>query len=398
MKVVVIGAGASGIIAALVASKNNEVILLDRNDKCAKKILVTGNGRCNYWNSEIGIDKYNTDNVDNLIKILEHKNKVLEYLTNLGIYPKIKNGYYYPNSNQAASVQELLTKELMLNNVNVVNNCKVEKVEKVNNNFEIKTDTMTITCDKVIIATGSKSSPKTGTDGSSFELLKEYHTINKVLPSLVPVKVNARFLKDWNNLRVDANVKLYINNKLIKEESGEVQLTDYGVSGIPIFNLSGIIARNLDINNSVNLKLDFLNGVDVLNLLNDRSNKNPNKNIEELLETVLPYQLVFVLLKESNINKTDNWNTLDLNTKQRLVDNISNLTLEVVDTLDFDRSQVSTGGVSLSEINPNTMESLNVNGMYLIGELLDVDGICGGYNLGFAFISGYLAGLGVNND
>ncbi len=398
MKVVVIGAGASGIIASLVASSNNEVTLLERNNKVGKKILLTGNGRCNYWNSDISIDKYNTDSYDNLTKILECKEKVLTYLHDLGIYPKVKSGYYYPNSNQASSIQEILSKELVNRNVNVVYECKVEDIVKENGHFIIKSNLEDIECDKVIIACGSKSSPKTGTDGSIFEILDRYHTINTVLPSLVPLKVNGSFLKDWNNVRVDGKVSLYVDNTFIKEEIGEIQLTDYGISGIPTFNISGKAVKALDENKKVEVKINFLPEDNISLLLDTRSNNLPNHTIEELLESVLPYQLIFTLLKISNINKSDNWNKLSQDKKNTLINNISNLSLEVIDTLDFDRSQVSTGGVSLTEINPNTLESLNVPGMYLVGEVLDVDGICGGFNLAFAFTTGYLAGTGVSND
>ncbi len=398
MKVVVIGAGASGMIASLVASSNNEVTLLERNNKVGKKILLTGNGRCNYWNSDISLDKYNTDSYDNLAKILECKEKVLTYLTDLGIYPKVKSGYYYPNSNQASSIQEILSKELVNKNVNIVYDCKVEDVVKENGHFIIKSNLDDIECDKVIIACGSKSSPKTGTDGSIFQILDRYHTVNKVLPSLVPLKVNGNFLKDWNNLRVDGKLSLYVDNELIKEETGEIQLTDYGISGIPTFNISGKAVKALDEDKKVEVKINFLPEDNISYLLDTRSNNLPNHTIEELLESILPYQLIFTLLKISNINRSDNWNKLSQDKKNTLINNISNLSLEVTDTLDFDRSQVSTGGVSLTEINSNTLESLKVPGMYLVGEVLDVDGICGGFNLAFAFTTGYLAGIGVSND
>ena len=391
MKVVVIGAGASGIIASLKISEKHEVILLEQNDKNGKKILLTGNGHCNYWNSNINTSKYNTDSIENLTNILECKEEVYTYLTQLGIYPKIKNGYYYPNSNQASTIQELLCKKMEKNNVNIQNNCKVEKILKQENKFLIKSNLEDIICDKVIIATGASSAPKTGTTGESFEILRPYHTINKVLPALVPLKLKASFLKDWNNLRVDANLKLFVNDECVKEEYGEIQLTDYGISGIPTLNISSLVSRALYLNKKVKVSINFLKDVDVLELLNKRNNIL-NGTIETLLETILPYQLIFLLLKESNINRNDYWDNIKEKNKQLLINNITNLTLDIIGTLDFDRSQVSTGGVSLKEVNSKTMESLKVPGLYLTGELLDVDGICGGFNLAFAFITGYLAG------
>ena len=392
-KVVVIGGGASGMIASIKASLNNEVILLEGNNSLGKKILVTGNGRCNYWNSDIDIKNYHTDDINNLENILSNKDEVLGFLDSLGIYPKIKNGYYYPNSNMASSVDEILIKKIENSNIDVITECKVTSIEKVNDKFIITSNLHEIICDKVIIATGSRAYPKTGSDGSSYTLLEKYHTINKVLPSLVPLIGKGNF-KDWENIRIDAKATLYINNELIDSEIGEVQLTDYGVSGIPIFNLSGLASKNLDKN--VSIKLNFLPEIDnILEFLESRNNKVKANTIEELLESVLPYKLVFMLLKKSNINKDDNYNDINQNKKEYFSNLISNFNVEITDTLDFDRSQVCTGGISLTEINPDTMESTKVKDLYLVGELLDVDGKCGGFNLGFAFISGYIAGKSV---
>ena len=388
-KVVVIGAGASGIIASLKARENNEVILLDSNNKLGKKILITGNGKCNYFNTDININNYNTDSIDNLKNILDNKDIVLEYLNDLGIYPKIKNGYYYPNSNQASSVVEVFNNIINKSNIKVIYECKVNDIIKSDDSFIIKSNLDDIICDKVIVACGGCSYPKTGSDGSIFNILSKYHTINNLLPSLVPLKLDFKYLKDWNNLRVDAKVELYINNNYVDSEIGEVQLTDYGISGIPVFNLSGKIVKNVKEN--VELKLDFLSDIsDLKSFLIDR-NKD-NRTIENILETVLPYQLIDVLLRNINVDKNS---YLDDNNVLLVVGGIKNFKVRVIDYLDFDRSQVTSGGVSLKEINPNTLESLKVKDLYLVGEVLDVDGKCGGFNLGFAFISGYLAGKSV---
>ena len=384
------------MLASIYASLNNEVIVLERNDKCGKKILLTGNGKCNYWNDDINLSSYNTDCLEKLDKILSNKEVVYNYLSNLGIYPKIKNGYYYPNSNQASSVREILCKELLKRNVNVVYNCKVDKIEKKNEKFIIYSNLSgVISCDKVIVAAGGNSCPKTGTDGSSYEILKSFHNINKVLPSLVPIVGKGNYFKEWNNLRVDCKLSLYVNDDFICSELGEVQLTDYGISGIPTFNLSGIVSKNLYLNNNVDIKIDFLPEVDnISDFLNNRFMLN-KCSIEELFESVLPYQLVFMFLKQLNISKDDYWDSIEEISKEKLCNLIKQFNFNAIGTLDFDRSQVSTGGVSLNAINPETMESLNVSNLYLVGELLDVDGKCGGYNLAFAFISGYIAGKSV---
>ena len=256
-KVVVIGAGASGIIAALKASEKNEVILLDGNDKCGKKILLTGNGKCNYWNQSIDFQNYQTDDPEKLKKILEKQKEVFSFLEKLGIYPRIKDGYYYPYSNQSSSIQTILNKALEKAKIVVKYHFKVSNILKKENQFVIESDEEEIVADKVIIATGSKAFSKTGSDGSGYQLVQKLgHHINPVLPSLVPLV--GKEVPKWEGNRIEANVQLYVNDQKIKEENGELQLTDYGVSGICIFNLSGVVSKNLYLKNKVLLKINFL--------------------------------------------------------------------------------------------------------------------------------------------
>lgn len=398
-KVVIVGGGASGIVAAIQASNNHEVILLEANDKCGKKILLTGNGKCNYWNSDISVDNYNTDNTNILNSIISPKNQeeVLSFLENIGIYPRIKNGYYYPYSNQASSVRTLLVNEIERRNIKIIYGFKVESILKNDNSFIIKSNDSEIICDKVILANGSCASPKTGSDGSGYDLAKSLgHSINLVTPSLVQLKGYENYFKDWNGVRCDSKVSLYIEEEKVKEELGEIQLTDYGISGIVTFNISGTATKNIELGNKVMVKINFLPTIDNFYEWFTNRNKNiPNYTIEELLESVIPYKLMFVLLKKANVDRNSYWDDLTEKEKRNLSNMIENFTLEITGYNDFDKAQVATGGVSLNQINPSTMESNIVSDLYLVGELLDVDGKCGGFNLAFAFISGYLAGRGV---
>lgn len=399
-KVVIIGGGAAGLVAAIKASNQNEVILLEANDKCGKKILLTGNGRCNYWNSDIKIDNYHTDNIEKLSNIISNNNQkdVFSFLESIGIYSKIKNGYYYPYSNQASSVRTLLLNEIEIRKIKVIYNFKVESILKRDNGFVVKSENDEIICDKVIIASGSKACPKTGSDGSSYDLaLSLGHHINQVTPSLTPLKGNDSCFKDWDGVRCDSKISLFVDDKKFIEEEGEIQLTDYGISGICTFNISGLATKSLEQKKKVIVKINFLPSLtkSFYDWFNERNKNIPNHSIEELLESVLPYKLMFVLLKKANINRDDNWNNLEESKKRKLANIIEEFELEITGYQSFDRAQVATGGVSLTEINPNTMESLVTPNLYLVGELLDVDGKCGGFNLAFAFISGYLAGIGV---
>ena len=392
-KVIVIGAGASGIIAALKVSENNEVILIESNDKIGKKLLLTGNGKCNYWNENIIKENYHTDNVLALEKILENKNEVLDYLYHLGIYPKVKNGYYYPYSGMAYSVCELFEYMLKDNDIKVFYNTKVSKIEKVNNEFKVYVPGDVITSDKVIIATGSKACPKTGSDGSGYDFAKSFgHNINPVLPALTSLRANEWFLKEWNGVRSDARLSLYIDDNFVMSEEGELQMTQDGISGICTFNISSEVSRALYDFKNVLVKINF---VPFLNesfySFFDKRSKELNQNVEVLLESILNYKVISVIMKRAGISKGAYWKSLTEDEKNNLCKMIENFELKIDEVNPVEKSQVCTGGVSLKEVNEN-MESSKCEGLYLTGELLDVDGKCGGFNLAFAFISGYLAG------
>ena len=299
MKVVVIGGGISGVIASIYASKNNEVTILERNSSLLKKLLLTGNGRCNYFNSNQDISNYNSRDFNLLKEIITEENieKVINFYNSIGIIPKIKNGYYYPYSNRADSMKESLLKELELNNVKVITDYLVENIEIKNDKFIINNK---LEFDKVIISTGSKAAPKTGSDGIGYKLLNKLNLdIIKPLPSLVQLKGKESYFKEWNGIRVDAKVSLYENDKFIKEEIGELQLTNYGLSGICIFNLSGRLKIGLDKGNKEAIKINFLPFVtDIEKFMIDRNNLLKNRNILELLEGIINYKLVKVILKE----------------------------------------------------------------------------------------------------
>lgn len=392
-KVVVIGAGASGVIVSLKAQENNEVILVDGNDKCGKKILVTGNGKCNYWNENITINNYYTDDYVNLSKILFKENEVLNYLDSLGIYPKIKNGCYYPMSLTASSIREILEKNINKSNIKTMYNTKVIDIKKDNNIFLVVTDKETIKCDKVIIATGSKASPKTGSDGFGYEIAKKFnHKVNPILPSLVGLKSNNKCTKEWAGVRCDARLMIFVNNEPIKDEYGEIQLTSDGISGICTFNLSSIASRNLYSNNKVKVKINFVPNIAYFHeFLDKRCKSLPNFTISEILESIINYKLLNVILNASKIDKNSYYNELLDKDKKRLIKNICNFELEINDTNSFDKAQVCTGGILLKEINDD-MSSIYDSNLYFTGEVLDVDGVCGGFNLAFAFITGFIAG------
>ena len=387
MKVCIIGGGISGVICAIKASKNNDVTIIERNNTLLKKLLLTGNGRCNYFNSNMDISNFNSNgNLSDFITE-ENINKVLTFYDSIGIIPKRKNGYYYPYSNTALSIKEALIKELNNNKVKVITDTLVDNITKVEDKFLINNELY----DKVVISTGSKAYPKTGSDGIGYKLLEDLGlNIINVVPSLTPLIGSEKYFNDWNGIRVDAEVSLYENDNFIKKEVGELQLTNYGISGICVFNLSGIVSRGINKGKKEVIHINFLPFVDnIESFLIERNNKLKNRTVIELLEGLINYKLVKVILKQSNIKEDIYFN--NIKNKQDLYNNLVDFKLNINDIKGYDFSQVCSGGLDLNEINLHTMET-KIPNLYVIGELLDIDGLCGGYNITIATLSGILAG------
>ena len=403
MKIVIIGGGVSGIVCAINSKNdNNEVIVLERNNEPLKKLLMTGNGRCNYYNEDLSLDNYHSNNKEVIEKIFTKDNldSVLSFYDDLGIIPKIKNGYYYPNSNQAITIKNALLDEIENKNINIITNALVSDIEIDNNKFIVKYNNKEIICDKVVVSTGSCSYPKTGSDGIGYKLLNKYHTIIKPLPALVPLVTNNKLIKELSGVRTDAYLELFEDGEFISKEEGELQITDYGISGICTFNLSSYVSRGLDNNKKEVIKINFVPFIKTLisPWLDNYSKKHKNKNISKLLEGFLNYKIVNIILKESNINKNKYYEELSKEEKIKLINTLRHFKVEIIDTKGFDNSQVVSGGIKLDEVNPNTLESNNIKNLYIIGELLDIDGICGGYNLINAVLTGILSGKDIYND
>ena len=395
MKIAIIGGGASGLVSAIVNKrKNNEVILIEKNDICGKKILKTGNGRCNYFNEEFTINHYRSDDIDILKKIIteENKEKILKFFDSIGVVPKIKNGCYYPFSNKAETILNSLLIEVNKLNINIICNANVLDIN-YNNKYIIKLENKEIIADKVVIATGSIASTKEKTN-FGYEILKKFnHKIIKPLPALVQLVGNETYFKKWAGIRSYVNLSILENNKIIGTSKGEIMLTNYGVSGICVFDLSGRIKRGLN-SNKEELLIDFLPCIDnFIEYIEKKDKQLKNRNIFELLEGTLNHKLIEILLEKSKIKKDSKLKEID---KKLLEKTFKKFKLSIIDTKSYLEAQVCSGGIPLSEININTMESLKQKGLYILGELLDVDGDCGGYNLGFAWLSAIL--MGEDND
>ncbi len=393
MRICIIGGGASGLVAAISAkSNNNEVFILERNNKCGKKLLLTGNGRCNFWNENQDLSFYHSHNLEILENIFKlEKDKVLPFFKRIGIISKVKDGYYYPFSNQATAILNALLTEINKLNIKIycdelVTNIKKEK------NFIITTNHKTYFADKVILATGSKAYPKTGSDGNGYNIAKSLgHTLIPVLPALTSLIGCDKFYKNWEGIRTECEVSLYENNQFIKKEKGEIQLTNYGVSGICIFNLSSQVALGLQEKKKEEIKINFVPWCreNIRDWLDKQEKLLKDYNLQEMLEGFLNYKLINLIFKLEKLPKDIKWQNIK---KEKIANYLTNFTIEIKDTKSFDNAQVCQGGIPLDEVDANTLESKIVKDLYFTGEILDVDGCCGGYNLGFAWMSGMLAG------
>ncbi len=400
MTTIVVGGGASGVVAAINAkTKDNKVIILERNNTLLKKLLLTGNGRCNYFNEKYSIDDYHSEDKNIVNEFISTENIAIakDFFDKIGIVPKIKNGYYYPYSNQASSIKDILVNEVNRLKIEVVYDTYVTDIKK-KDKFIITTNKKEYISDNVIISTGSYAYPKTGSDGIGYEILKKLrHTIIKPVPALVQLESNSKYLKQWDGVRSDVYLELFEDGKYLSSEEGEIQFTNYGLSGICIFNLSHFISRGLLDNKKYLIKINFVPFIKTLITpwMDNYSKLNPNKDIYELLEGFLNKKLIPIILKESKINSNSKYNELANEEKVKLFNTLRHFKVEITSTKGFDNSQVCNGGVKLDEIDIKTMESRKIKGLYIVGELLDITGNCGGYNLTECWISSILAGQSI---
>ena len=398
--VIVIGGGASGLMAAITAARSGaKTLILEHKDRIGKKILVTGNGKCNYTNALQGITYYRGDNPAFVLPILEQfgLSETLAFFEEIGVYPKCKNGYYYPASEQAAAMLEVLRMEVKRLRITVCTECELYSVKKIEDGtFLAKTNQDTFCGTKVIFATGLLASPKTGSDGSAFQHIEKFgHTFVDVVPALVALQGKQSFFKALAGIRSEIFIKMFIDQKQIATETGELQLTDYGISGIPVFQLSRFATKALKKKQQVYVLLDFMPAVsedDLKNILTKRFKNAGEKNNSECLIGMFNKKLGDVLLKESGFELSAMARNVSEKQITELVKNVKALRVDVTGSKTFENAQVCAGGVDTRELHNDSLESKLIPGLYFAGEVIDIDGICGGYNLQWAWSSGYVAG------
>lgn len=397
--VAVIGGGAAGMMAAVTAARNGaHAVLFEKNDRTGKKILATGNGRCNFTNTLQEPDCYRSDNPSfpwHIIEKFDHM-KTISFFLELGIYSRNRNGYLYPNSDQASAVAEALRMEADRLGVEIRTETACKAVIPGKKRFRIQTEKGTFSADRVILCMGSKASPSTGSDGDGYTLAKELgHSLIPVLPALVQLRCREKFFKSVAGVRVTGKVSLWSEGECLAEDTGEIQLADYGISGIPVFQVSRYASRALykkrEVTAELDLMPDFSDG-DFQSFLDARIRMRPEKRFGEFFVGLFHKKLADLWIRLSKIPSEKPVGRLTEEEKERLVRLIKHLRVFVEGTNSFTQAQVCCGGVDTKEVDPDTLESLYIPGLYFAGEILDVDGICGGYNLQWAWSSGYTAG------
>ena len=400
MTIGIIGAGASGLMAAITAAGlGAKVVLIEKKDRIGKKILSTGNGKCNFTNTDMkSSDFYSQKNTifNDYISQFNEKD-VISFFKNSGMLVKEKNGYCYPRSDQASTVLDILRRKIKELNIEILTESCPVSIRKKKNSFEIiLTSGKKLFFQKVILASGSFAGEKNKDSNTGYTYAKSFgHSLIPVVPSLVQVSANGKEFKSIAGVRCDANISLFINQNKVAEEWGELQLTDYGISGIPVFQLSRFVSYGIYDKNKVFARIDFLPEYSMEEWLVIGKNKwkalAGNFDAEEFLQGFLNKKLNLMFLKLHHIQPQTVLKSLPYETMEKVLRHMKCWEIEITGTRPYENAQVCAGGVSMDEVT-NTLESRIVPGLFFAGELLDVDGRCGGYNLQWAWTSGYIAG------
>ncbi|MDF2673212.1 MAG: NAD(P)/FAD-dependent oxidoreductase [Clostridiales bacterium] len=403
-KVIIIGGGAAGMIAAIKAAERGyEVIIIEKNEKLGKKVFITGKGRCNVTTSKEIEDiiknikgngsfmysaLYTFSNLD-LMKMIEDK----------GVKLKIERGdRVFPESDKSSDIIKCFERYIAENNVKVIFNTSVIDVISENNIVKaVKTsDGNILNCDVVILATGGKSYPYTGSTGDGYKLAEKLgHTITDIKPSLIPLITKEPWVKDLMGLSLK-NVELCVKykHKQIYKEFGEMLFTHFGISGPVVLSASRRITDCLP--EEVEVYIDLKPALDKNEL--DRRilrdfEKNINKHFKNSLDELLPQKLIPIIIGLSGIDPEKAVNSVTKEERQGLIKLLKEFKVTVVNTRPIEEAIVTRGGVKVKEVDPTTMESKIVKNLYIVGELLDVDALTGGFNLQIAFSTGYCAGI-----
>ena len=401
----IVGGGAAGLSCAISAGrKGAKILLIDKNNKLGKKLYATGNGKCNLTNSYFDIEKHYNSNSTNYMEFVTDtlykayddtspNQQIINFMDSIGINTFNDENYIYPSSAQASSVVWAIIDEIKKYNIKILSDTLVSSITGKYPQFIIKCQNDTFNAVQIVLANGGMAYKSLGGTDWGYKLAKSMgHTINTIRPALCGLCVNED-ISLLAGVRALCNIKLFNDNKVISTSQGEIQFTKQGISGICIFEISSKAGKILTQSQSAKLNISFINDSIYQNLINNiKASKHSNRTLIGLLNGYVNDKIAQYIC---NIHKVDGKSLVDNYTVDELI-NISssliNTEFNINGLYDMEQAQVTAGGVSLDEVNPSNMESKLVKGLYIVGELLDVDGICGGYNLTFAMLSGYKAG------
>ncbi len=390
-KLAIIGAGASGLCAAIEAKKANpdtEITVFERMQKSGKKILATGNGRCNFTNDDLSLKHfYGNDGFLKSILSTEFSD-IKEFFKYLGVLSYMEEGRIYPRSQQASTIKEALLKASESDRTTIKTDTHINQISKTKNGFSVNGEFF----DCVILCGGGKASSVHGSDGSCYNLAKALgHTLTPLYPALCGLIISDKDLNLLKGVRAEAEARLYSGNKLLGSEDGEIQFTEKAISGIPIMNLSHLCEdrRNLKI------ALDLCSGInenELFNHIKQGIKNSPDLEFEAILNGIVNLKLGFAVMNRSGIKPQTKCNSVKAFQVKEAVNQLKNFEINIKSAKGFDNAQVTKGGIKANEISPDTMMSKKAEGLFLCGEILDIHGDCGGYNLHLAFTTGRIAG------
>ncbi|MBR1630102.1 MAG: aminoacetone oxidase family FAD-binding enzyme [Lachnospiraceae bacterium] len=430
-EIVIVGAGAAGVVAAITAARRGrQVLLVDGNDRIGRKLLSTGNGRCNFLNENQTLDAFRSDSMAVVSDILGHFpiSEILSFFEEIGITATCRKGYYYPYTRAAKDVRDCLEMEIRRLGIEVLGGWRIESIERVTgeDGFRLQgkreEEDFEMECARLVLATGGLAFPASGSDGFGLQMANRFgHRIVPLSPALTRLCCAEPFFRKCKGIRLTAEVRLYVDGLFAAKDRGEVQLAADGISGIPVFNVSRFATRALlqkgkepveagmgfrshgqpqdmqgESSGRVEAGLDFLpywDSQELAALLSKRFYTfGWGKSICEALRGLLPPALIEVVLRKAKVDPSIEACTIRTSAMKRLAELLQDFRVQVTGFGDYAKAQTTAGGVSLEEIDPATMESTLVERLYFCGELLDVDGLCGGYNLQWAWVSGFVCG------
>ncbi len=416
VRVAVIGGGASGCMAAITAAQAGaDVHIFEKNEKPGKKLYATGNGRCNLTNLHMDDSCYHTRTADKNGSSLIHSAieryspaDQIRFFADLGVPVYDRDGYVYPRTNQAQTVVRALEKRIAALGIRVHTGCPVRKIRRSQQGTKADDAVFYVECndrearafDTVLLCTGGMAGPQYGTTGDGYRLAASFsHKISTPLPALTALECKGQFLKRAAGVRCRAAVTLYTGNdkKQIREgrEEGEVQMTDYGISGIPVMQISGMAARLLESKQRVFVQIDFLpefSDSAFSDEIERRMREDRSQMLGDLFLGLVHKKILDLLLAEKGLQAEMKARRIDDAGIRQILQSMREYTLEVIQVKSFKQAQVTSGGILLEDTDADFQSRLQP-GLFFAGEVLDVDGRCGGYNLQWAFATGYIAGL-----